>query len=188
MDEKLRNNLWNYKADKKFQSFAKIELQLKKSSKYYYYFYYYKADSILFMSVRFSKNNLFCCLYPILVWSKQEKYVSYYYCRPPSMIITTIPWQSKFEIAATSVTTVSPTHTKNLLYYYIENVPTTMIVCHDYYYYYSTRFRDSILFHTSGHFKQLLNKKSKFFIVHESQDQESIRLKSLKEILEQQEW
>ena len=32
MDEKLRNNLWNYKADKKFQSFAKIELQLKKSS------------------------------------------------------------------------------------------------------------------------------------------------------------
>ena len=75
--------------------------------------------------------------------------------------------KSKFEIA-TSVTTVSPTHTKNLLYYYmikqknyIENVPTTMIVCHDYYYYYSSRFRDSILFHTSGHFKQLLKGKVK---------------------------
>ena len=83
------------------------------------------------------------------------------------MIITSIPWKSKFEIA-TSVTTVSPTHTKNLLYYYmikqknyIENVPTTMIVCHDYYYYYSSRFRDSILFHTSGHFKQLLKGKVK---------------------------
>ena len=38
-----------------------------------------------------------------------------------------------------------------------------MIVCHDYYYYYSTRFRDSILFHTSGHFKQLLNKKKQIF-------------------------
>lgn len=165
MDEKLKKLSEITKQQKVSPSFAKIELQLKKSSKYYYYFYYYKAASILFMSVRFSKNNLFCCLYPILVWSKQEKYVSYYYCRPPSMIITTIPWQSKFEIAATSVTTVSPTHTKNLLYYYIENVPTTMIVCHDYYYYYSTRFRDSILFHTSGHFKQLLNKKSKFFMV-----------------------
>ena len=80
------------------------------------------------------------------------------------MIITFYPEKAK-NIIATSVTTVSPTHTKNLLYYYIENVPTTMIVCHDYYYYYSTRFRDSILFHTSGHFKQLLNKKSKFFMV-----------------------